>query len=81
MIFQIFQIYLKNQEVDTDERDGNTEIKDKARNVEKSENEATVIREFEEIIRSKKKKKISHGWHTSKAKKFSRFKEEKNLLT
>lgn len=46
---------MKNQEVDTDERDGNTEIKDKARNVEKSENEATVIREFEEIIRSKKK--------------------------
>lgn len=43
LIFQIFQIYLKHQEVDTDERDGNTEIKDKARNVEKSENEAKVI--------------------------------------
>ena len=27
------------------------------------------------------KRKISHGWRTSKVKIFSRFKEEKNLLT
>ena len=38
----------------------------------KSENEAKVIWEFEEIIRSTKK--ISSGWRTSKAKIFNRFK-------
>ena len=37
------------------ERQDNTETEEKARAVEKPENAATVIREFEQIIRSKSK--------------------------
>ena len=37
------------------ERHGNMETEEKARGVEKPENAATVIREFEQIIRSKSK--------------------------
>ena len=61
-----------NDLVETDE------LNKKADKVEKPEDAATVIKQYEEIIRTKKKDVISIAYH--KGSVFKKFKKRKSLL-